>query len=200
MFTQIDPAQLQSLKDIADSNGFKISTEFTALHTTLINRLKQQLISGALIGMGYAQPRQPDAPPQFLVRDTWSGYIKPSKDEVSHAGLQYLGVRIIPHHKAILTLHAPTDTPCVVIKPLGRPSLRPYILEAFTALQAAGKIDFNISLKAHVSILSEWVDAHHPSAMKEKTEIDYTTVNRVIGKEFQRMKLKTKISKSIENR
>lgn len=108
-----------------------------------------------------------------------------AKAEVSHAGLQYLGVRVITYKKAFVSVLPLSDTPSVDTKPLGRPSLRPYILKAYSALKADGKIDFNNSLKAHVPIISWWVLTYYPVAMNGKTEIDYTTIQRTIGNQFR---------------
>jgi len=118
------------------------------LEAELKDKCRQWLLTGALVGYGYAQPRAPADPPRRVPRDVWALGTDWSAGKAQYNGLNFEAVRVflpewVKPAQALVTAPAvaapaaarsvsnQSEPPPPEPRPMGRPSKRPIIEEAY---------------------------------------------------------------------
>ena len=111
-----------------------------------------------LLAYGFAIPRRPEDTPIPIPLDLWNPYLQWAKDQARANGFQMDGIRITDPD----WLDEANDQN--TIKPAGRPSRKPQIIEAFETLDHEGKIDYSNPAKHCYPAIRNWVKLHYPEA------------------------------------
>lgn len=139
--------------------------------TKLYVNLSEKILSAKLIAIGYKSPIETDYP-NLIPHHMWPPEtVDLDKSSISANDIEYVRVRIIkppriktggekkhPKNKGEIVLHD-TELPN---KPVGRPSIRPLIIEAYEFLKERGKIDYSKSLRLHTELIQKTVHILHP--------------------------------------
>lgn len=130
----------------------------------------QWVKTGDILAVAFEKPRSVDCAP---VRLKWE-WLKDNprfiweKGTLLVEGLSFVEVRFITRKRAVKILEkksqdiAQTKNEDVFPppKPVGRPAMRPKIVEALEALDKAGKIDRSASMKSHFNKIRQWLEPH----------------------------------------
>lgn len=145
----------------------------------LEDSILRKINDGALVAVGFLEPRKPIDRPALIPNDVWDGEIDWKESTVKGNGLSYVAVRInadVDEQSG----HAGSKEPESPLRPQGRPSLKPYIDEAYVALKAEGQIDWSKSRARMYPAVKNWLCAQYPemadkfSGTSDKTLAKYT--------------------------
>ncbi|AGI73765.1 hypothetical protein OA238_c38180 [Octadecabacter arcticus 238] len=132
----------------------------------LDNRMRafvlHHLEHGNLFAYGFEPPRRLDSQSLEIPSAYWKGHIKWNKACLSAQGLEFIEIRILSKQLrdkliAVQSTHTELDK-----RPVGRPSMKLHIQEAFSALEKSGKIDINEPAKPHFRLVREHMRNAHP--------------------------------------
>lgn len=156
------------------------SSENYALLRIFQERILKKLVSGRWVGSGHAIPRRPDDEMYEIPEDIWSRqpYINWEDGKVSGQGLEFINVVV---SEAATLLDVPDRGSQ---KPAGRPTVQPFILEAYEALKSEGKLDFLQPKSALFGPICEELASRYPNRAIEFNSLGDSTIRKAISKRF----------------
>jgi hypothetical protein len=147
---------------------------------SLEEQMQQEFVSWVrkhiLKAYGFVIPRRPSDAPQPVPDDLWNGRIVWRASIILANGLEMHGVRLMPRHWEEQILAAQPEAKATRGGP-GRPSRRAEILEAFEALDAAGRIDYREPMTRLFPAIRQWLKERDPQA-----EADWGLHDKTIAK------------------
>ncbi len=151
-------------------------------------RVRNNLRRGEWIAYGHSIPRKPNDEPVKIPIDVWLNYTKVSweRDTVKGQGLEFINVVITksyPGQPDSLGASEPKEEPHTRRK-VGRPPVRPVILEAYESLKADGKIDFTKPKSALFGPISNLLARKYPDRASEFKGLDDSTIRKAITGKF----------------
>ena len=113
-------------------------------------------------------------------------------------GLEFIEISMIPESQAIALVakwRAEAGTGAQMLtdpaaRPVGRPPVKPFILEAFNALHAQGTIDYSKSLTSQYPLIRQWLAAHCSSVETSDKKPSDDSIRVAAGAIFKAEKAK----------
>jgi len=134
---------------------------------------KNQLEAKELIGIGYLSPRNISDTPQLIPADIWKlGKVDYSKSEIKSGSLRFESIRIIQPHKNN-ELSSSNDNRELRIdppNPVGRPSSRDKIIEAYEQLKSEGAINYSKPMTHAYPVIQERLFEKHKTITGYRNE------------------------------
>jgi hypothetical protein len=157
----------------------KIKRKMKDLFVSLLRREKA-------LAYGYTVPRQAEDFPQLIPSDVWTGKIDWSKAAVKGNGLEFVAVRVLPSPARDELMEGKKETFITPpIKPVGRPTVSPNVLEAYESLKADGLIDFKAAqVRVHDQI-RQWLAKQYPDRAGQFSNLAKETIRKEISDLFK---------------
>ncbi len=162
---------VKSMLPSGQSSALEITKAFAAafkprqeINKAIDEWVTRQLKSGAIIGLGFEPPRRMNSEPVIIPAACWRNSVRHDSDKLRIDGLIFTETRILPR-TAAKQIKAAWEIETVPPHPAPKRGPRGSamdIAEAFEALHAAGRIDFNASAKSHYPEIRDWLQYHHP--------------------------------------
>jgi len=151
-------------------------------------RVLSNLRRGEWTAYGHSIPRKPNDEPVKVPIDVWLNHPKVSWDRetVRGQGLEFINVSITksyPGQPDSLGIPEPTEEPPKQNK-VGRPPMRPFILEAYATLKAEGEIDFTKPKSALYDPICNLLARKYPDRASEFKGLDDSTIRKAITEMF----------------
>lgn len=149
-------------------------------------RIIANLATGDWTATGHVIPRRPEDDKYQIPQDVWSNFpaINWEGNKVTGQGLAFINVTIT------MCPSIKIDKKSESQKPIGRPSVRPNIIEAYEALKAAGKIDFSKPKSAVNGPICDELSQRYPNRTVEFNNLEESTIRKAISKLFDQDKKK----------
>jgi hypothetical protein len=172
---------------------------------SLIERGKAAVLdwleSGVIRAFAFEKPRKVQDDPVELEPSTLikNPYFRWDLGTANHQGLEFVEIRMLPEATVAALIakwrdEAGTGARMLTdptTKPVGRPSLRPLVIDAFRTLHAQGKIDYSKRLTSHYPLIRQWLAAHYPSVEANDQKPSDDTIRNAVGPLFNAEKAKT---------
>jgi len=208
--TLIQDAQEQMKKSGMD--GPQAITEVTAPiaalfndRNSLIERGKAAILdcleSGVIRAFAFEKPRRVQDDPVELESSTLikNPYFRWDLGTANHQGLEFIEIRMLSEAEAVALIAKWRDVAGTgarmltdpTTKPVGRPPLKPLVVEAFKTLHAQDKIDYSKRLTSHYPLIRQWLAAHYPTIETNDEKPSDDTIRIAVGPLFNAEKEKT---------
>lgn len=148
--------------------------------------IKQQLTKGKLLGVGFISPRSVNDAPTAIPSDLWAlAKFNYDKSEIQSGSLKFENVRIakLPANKQVTqpaTINNVYSFSTKTRRPVGRPTSRDKIKEAYEELKAEGGIDFTKPMTHAYPLIQARLAAKHKTDRGFKDE----AVRKAISDDF----------------
>jgi len=154
------------------------------LENTFQKRMLYGLKTRKLIAYGHAMPRRAEDNIVQIPNDVWLNdpAIKWEKNIVKGQGLEFINVGI--SYGPTPAIQSNTPIKITPTKKQVRPTVKPEILEAYSALRDAGKIDFSGPQTALLGPICDWLANQYPDRENEFKALDSSTIRKTITKPF----------------
>lgn len=148
------------------------------------DRALARLQSGKFVAYGYSMPRRAEDQKVEIPIDVWKVWPSVSWENstVKGQGLEFIQVGACPRPEPQQKL--PTTQTNNPSKKVGRPAVRPNVLEAYNALNDAGLIDFSAPKSALYGPICDWLANQYPERETEFKSLDDSTIRKTISKQF----------------
>lgn len=147
------------------SSGNEIEAPKRNLVKIAQNGLLEHIKAGRVFGLGFEPPRRVSSLPVQIPAKCWSQFVIWERSEINYQTLKFVDVRLFTQKMALPVLQklkaqeislTPT-TPKPKPKPIGRPSVKAHVQNAFIALDEAGQIDPNKTGISHYDAIRRWI-------------------------------------------
>ena len=140
---------------------------------------------GRILAFGFQVPRSVEDHPWPIPKELWGHSVKWDSGRVSGQGLDFIEVRLMPAQwepKILGELGAP-DT--ANRRGQGRPTVKPFIDEAYEALRAAGHIEPAPSMAAVGDLIRSWLAEAYPDRAGQFKNLAGETIRIQITDRFK---------------
>lgn len=140
--------------------------------------LLNKILSEKLIGLGFESPIKSSDIPQYIPLYIWPQKIIDfdwDNSSFSINGVKFINIKIIKNSELkkdnnLKNKKEEIKPPNIEIidKPVGRPSRKQEIINAYNFLRDKGKIDYSKTFKSHITIIRETVRSLNPKLENDK--------------------------------
>ena len=147
------------------------------------DRALAPLQSGEFVAYGYSVPRKAEDPKVEIPVDVWKITPGISWDNctVKGQGLEFIQVGACPRPEPQQSQPEHINSSS---KSVGRPTVRPYILEAYEVLKNKGEIDFTAPKTALHGPICNWLANQYPDREVEFKNLNDSTIRKAISDQF----------------
>jgi hypothetical protein len=163
----------------AAEERLKSVNEYQDLWKELERELYANLRLGALYGLGFIGLRTPESLPRFVPAEVWPGNIDWKNSNVTSDGYEFSAVRIV--HSILLDEYQAQSKPRFPLNP-GRPTLAPFIEEAFKELKSEGALDQVPTTNKKACLIRERIWGKHPELSRSQAGLSKNVMYREINK------------------
>ena len=155
------------------------------------NNLYDKIINSKLIAIGYEMPIKSDFP-ILIPSHMWPPENADiDKSSISANGIDFVRVRIIKKSSFKNSKKETQKKIRIEDKPIGRPSLKCEIINAYEYLKKEGHIDYSKTLKSHTVLIQKTVQGLSPE-IKDTNGMAHEAIRRAVTKRFQDDKVASK--------
>ncbi|SLN64561.1 hypothetical protein ROA7450_03415 [Roseovarius albus] len=157
--------------------AFSGAQDILAERGKLEKRLKANILNyikkGYLHVFGYEAPRKVASPAIEVPAPYWNGKPDWGKGCLESQSLQFVEIRFMTPKMCEQALERAAKTASLDLRSSGRPSIKSDVKAAFQALKQQGKIDVNLSGKAHIDLIREHMRTKNPDKYPESYKLGY---------------------------
>ena len=172
----------QNMKDLQNTgiDYMPFREARNALEEDMLGKLK----GGEIIAHGHTLPRNAQDERVQIPHDVWINFpsIKWEANKVKGQGLEFINVIVSPV--------ANDDNDAITgqesTKKQGRPSIRPFIEEAYHALNQGGQVNFSAPKSALYGPICNWLAIRYPNKKEMFKGMDDSTIRKAISKQFDK--------------
>lgn len=147
-------------------------------------RLKERLLSGQLIALGFEPPRNTNSAVTIIPIKNWVGKIDWAYSSLEYQSLKFIEVRVLEATKLMEASETHTPDVTVIAKPTGRPSLEKNIKSAINSLIEEGQISKKHSMAYHFPIIRKRIYLENPHLPLSEKKPANPTIIKYFSKIF----------------
>ena len=161
----------------------------------------EALKTGQVKAYAFEKPRKVQDDPIELEPSTLINnvYFRWDNGTVKYQGLEFTQIRMINEARVIALVakwreEAGTGARMLsdtAVRGVGRPPVKPFIVKAFQALHAQGKIDYTKTLTSHYPLIRQWLAVHCSSVETSDHKPSGEVIRVAVGNLFKAEKKKS---------
>jgi hypothetical protein len=135
----------------------------------MLQNVYEKIISGELIAFGFQFPIESEFPSQIPIYMWPPDFEDRDKSEIESNGIKFVKIRIIESSFLNQLKNIPNlEIEEIKDKPVGRPSKRQKIIDAYLVLKQDEKIDYSKTFKSHIQAIRDTVRYLNPNLENDK--------------------------------